>query len=366
MGAAYCGMVIQATLPPPRRISREFSMPMMREQLGQGSLGHAVAGVVEQRQDDGRVAGVVVDVRRTDLRAGLAGVGGVVLIEPFGLLGRPLQHARLRQLVDLQLAALGVAGAAQDVVGLLVDFPLRVVAVVRPLHHHHTGTDEAGQVVDMTIGFVELAAARQPDHLLGAQVVVQPTGHLILAQVSVTVAVEQALLGGQQDALAIGLDAAHLSDEGRTVAIKTFDLEDLLRNLIVLVPRVVEAAIETAVSVELEVHTAHFTALVIHQKGRAAVAEPGVVAGHFHHPHMRRQLTTSIGVLTGRGAHGHRLATGDGADDIDPDLLRWLGTVAPYVGTLRPAEPAARFGFKFTGQAEAVGFGQGGQGTGHC
>ena len=86
-------------------------MPMMREQLGQGSLGHAVAGVVEQRQDDGRVAGVVVDVRRADLRTGLAGVGGVVLIEPFGLLGRA--HAVDRALAGCKPGA-RVSDAVRD------------------------------------------------------------------------------------------------------------------------------------------------------------------------------------------------------------------------------------------------------------
>jgi len=336
------------------------------EQLGQGGLGDAVVGVAEQRQDDGRVAGVVVDVGGADLRAGLAGVGGVVLIQALGLGRRPFQHARLRQLVHLQRAATGVAGAAQDVVGLLVDFPLRVAAVVGPLHHHHAGADEAGQVVDMAVGFIELAAARQPDHLLGAQVVRKAAGHLVLAQVGVAVAVEQALLGGQQGALAVALDAAHLGDKGRAVALEAFDLEDLLGDLVVLVPGVVEAAIEAAVGVELEVHAAHFAALVVDQEGRAAVAEPGVVAGHLHHPHMGRQQAAGVGVLGRRGAHGHRLAAGDGADDLDPDLLRRLAAVAPHVRALRPAEPAAGLGFEFTGQAEAVGLGQGGQGTGHC
>ena len=253
-------------------------------------------------------------------------------------------------------AALGITGAAQDVVGLLVDFPLRVRTVVGPLLHHHTGADEAGQVIDMAVGFVELATTRQPDHLFGTEVVGQPAGHLIFAQVGVAVAVEQALLGSQQSTLAIGLDTAHLGNKGRAVAVIAFDFEDLLRDLIVLVPRVVQAAVKTSVGVELKIHAAHFAAVVIDQKSRTAVAEPGVVAGHFHHPHMGRQLATSIGVLAGRGAHGHRLTAGNRADDIDPDFLRWLGAVAPDVGALRPAEPATGLGFEFAGQTEAIGF----------
>jgi hypothetical protein len=46
---------------------------------------------------------------------------------------------------------------------------LRVIAVVGPLQHHFAGAHEAREVIDMAIGFVELAAARQPDHLFGAR-----------------------------------------------------------------------------------------------------------------------------------------------------------------------------------------------------
>ena len=209
----------------------------------------------------------------------------------------------------------------------------------------------------MAVGFVELAAARQPDHLLGTKVIRQPTGHLVLAQVGVAIAVEQALFGGQQGALAIALDTAHFGDERRAITIETLDLENLLRDLIVLVPGVVKPAIEPAIGVELEVYAAYFGRLVMHQKGRAAVAEPGVVAGHFHHPHMRWQQASSVGVLRRRGANGDWLAAGDGRNDLDPDLLRRLAAVAPHVRALGPAEPAAALGFEFAGQTEAVGLG---------
>ena len=217
----------------------------------------------------------------------------------------------------------------------------------------------------MTVGFIELTTTRQPDHLFSAEVIAEPAGHLVLAQVSVAIAVKQALFGGQQGALAIGLDTAHFSDKGRAIAIIAFDFEDLLRNLIILVPRVVEPAIKTTVGVELEVHTAYFAAVVIDQKGWAAVAKPGVVAGHFHHPYMGRQLATGIGVLAGRGAYSDRLAAGNCRDDIHPNLLRRLGTVAPHVGAFRPAEPAAGLGFEFAGQTEAIGFRERSQGTRH-
>lgn len=292
-------------------------------------------------------------------------MGAVQLVQAFGFGGGPFQHVRLRQLVHHQLATTAVAGAAQDVVGLLVDFPLRVVAVVGPLQHHFAGAHEARQVVDMAVGLVELAAARQPDHLLRAQVVGEAPGDLGLAQVLVAIAVEQALLGGENAALAIALDAAQLSDQWRAIAVEVFDLEDLGGDLVVLVPGVIQAAVEAAIGVELEVDAAHFAALVIDHEARPAVAEPGVVAGHFHHPHLRRQQPAGIGELGGGSTDGDRFALGNRGDDPHPDLLRRLGAVAPDVGALRPAKPATGLGFEFAGQAETIVFGSGVEQSGH-
>ncbi|MOA19537.1 hypothetical protein D3C78_1399290 [compost metagenome] len=139
----------------------------------------------------------------------------------------------------------------------------------------------------MAIGLVELATARQPDHLLGTQVILQATRHFVLAQVGVAITIEQALLGGQQAALTIALDTAQLGNQRRAVTVEVFDFEDLLGNLIVLVPRIIETAIQPAVGIELEVDAAYFSAVIVNHKTSAAVAKPGVVAGHFHHPYLR-------------------------------------------------------------------------------
>ncbi|MNM84522.1 hypothetical protein D3C81_966120 [compost metagenome] len=181
----------------------------------------------------------------------------------------------------------------------------------------------------------------------------------------VAIAVEQALFGGQDAALAVALDAAQFGDQRCAIAVEAFDFEDLAGDLVVLVPRIVQAAVEAAVGVEFEVDAAHFATLVIDHKTRAAVAEPGVVAGHFHHTHLRWQLAARGGELCRRGAHGDRFAHGNGGDDLHPDFLRRLGTVAPDVGTLRPAEPATGLGFEFAGQTETVLFGSGVEQTGH-
>jgi hypothetical protein len=85
-------------------------------------------------------------------------------------------------------------------------------------------------------------------------------------------------------ALAVALDAAQFGDQRGAIVIEAFDFEDLAGDLVVLVLRVVQAA----AGVEFEVDAAHFAALVIDHEARPAVAEPGVVAGHFHHAHLRR------------------------------------------------------------------------------
>ncbi|VVN19967.1 hypothetical protein PS623_04239 [Pseudomonas fluorescens] len=140
----------------------------------------------------------------------------------------------------------------------------------------------------MAVGFIELAATWQPDHLLGTKVILQAPGHFCFAQMSVAIAVEQALLGGQQAALAVTLDAAEFCDQRRAVAVQVFDLEDLASDLVVLVPWVVEATVEAAIGVELEVDAAYLAAVIVDHEARSAVAKPGVIASHLHYPHRLR------------------------------------------------------------------------------
>lgn len=217
----------------------------------------------------------------------------------------------------------------------------------------------------MAIGLVELAATGQPDHLVRAQVILQAAGDLGFAQVRVAITVEQALLGGQQAALAVTLNTAKLGDQWGAVTVQAFDFEHFLGDLVVLVPRIVEATVEPTVGVELEVDAAHLTAAVVHHEASTAVAKPGVVAGHFHHPHLRRQHAPGVGVLGSRGADRDGLTGRDCADDIDPDFLRRLGTIAPYVRALGPTEPASRLALEFARQAETIGFGGGSERTCH-
>ena len=145
----------------------------------------------------------------------------------------------------------------QNVVGLLVDFPLRVIAIVGPLQRHFTGAHEAGEIVDMAVGFVEFAAPWQPDDLLGAEVIGQSPGHFFLTQMLVAIAIEQALLGGENAALAVALDTAQFGNRRHAVTVEPFDTEDFAGDLVpvTLPPGNTDPAVEAAVSVELKTGT---------------------------------------------------------------------------------------------------------------
>src|SRR3990167_7138607 len=91
-----------------------------------------------------------------------------------------------------------------------------------------------------------------------------------------------------------------------------FDLEDLVRHLIVTLPRPVQATIEAAPGVEGPVDAAYFTAGV-GDESRAGVAHPSVVGGYFYQADIAVvEARSGIVVLPGRHADGHRFKGGDG------------------------------------------------------
>ena len=82
------------------------------------------------------------------------------------------------------------------------------------------GADEAGDVVDVAVGVVAGDAAAEPDDLLDAEIVVEGPLKLLAADAGVALLhfAEQALFGGQQDALAVGVDGAAFEDEPALLA----------------------------------------------------------------------------------------------------------------------------------------------------
>src|SRR5208282_2670357 len=123
-------------------------------------------------------------------------------------------------------------------------------AVPGPGERHMSRAGEAGEFVDVTAGFIEIYALPQPDHAADAQIAAQLFLDLGTGEPGIAIRIEQALFGGQTGALPIHVDGAALEHEGRPVAIGTFDLQHLLRDLVIAIPGEVQTAVETAPGVE--------------------------------------------------------------------------------------------------------------------
>ena len=92
---------------------------------------------------------------------------------------------------------------------------VRVARVVLLRQHDAPGRDEAREVVDVAARVVAGDAAAEPDHLLGAEIVAQDRSVSAAAELGVArrLAVEQALFGGEQRALAVDVDGAALEHD---------------------------------------------------------------------------------------------------------------------------------------------------------
>jgi hypothetical protein len=74
--------------------------------------------------------------------------------------------------------------------------------------------NEAGDVVDVAVGIVAGDAAIEPDHLIDAEKIVKGLLQLRAADAGIALLylAEQALLGGEQNARAVGVDGAAFED----------------------------------------------------------------------------------------------------------------------------------------------------------
>ena len=256
--------------------------------------------------------------------------------------------------MHLQPAAFGVGGLAQGGAGGPGRLIEGVGGVVRPDTGHLAGPHKAGNVVDVAVGLAGVNAVLEPDHLVHIQILFQLLLDLALGHVGVAPRAQKAHLGGEQGAFPVHVDGAALQHKaGRVVAVHTFDLADLAGHGVVVGPGKIAPVHKAAPGVELPVHRAH-RALVVGQKGGAAVPAPGVVGAHLHHPHLVGQLGAGVGVLGGGDQHGHRLKGADGPGHVGIGFLGGLCAVAPVVRPLGPDHPDLFLGLVLAGHAEAV------------
>ena len=149
---------------------------------------------------------------------------------------------------------------------------------------------EAGDVVDVAVGVVAGAALVEPEDLFDAEVVVEGPFEVLAgfgfgaeAGVALLDFGEEALFGGEEEAGAVGVDAAAFEDEAVGFAGWEFDLGfelgdvvvfgDVLGDLIVAAPVVVLGP-----GVELPVGDGEVAGGVFDEDG-AGVAEPDAVGG---------------------------------------------------------------------------------------
>ena len=344
--------------------------------------GQLVVLVAVLRDDDAVVGHEVVHVGGDQRLVGDARLG--VLVGVDGVAGGLVHVQRLHghaELVDLQLAALGVNRVGEGLVGGVALLVERVLGVVGPDADHDARGDEGGDVVDVAVGLLGVDALLDPDDLLDAEVVLEVLGHVpakLLAPGLELLAVlgpdglgvlllehrgagaaggQEALVGDDEGALAVDGDGAALEDHVvGTVAAAAGELGHLEGDLLVLVPREVEAVDEAAVAVEVPVVGA-LLALAVDDVGGAGVAEPGVVGGHLDDGDVLVVLEDglAVGVVDLVGAHVDRGELGDGAGDGGILPLGGLGAVGPGVGAVGPAHPHAVLGGELGGHEEAVG-----------
>ena len=154
------------------------------------------------------------------------------------------------------------------------------------------------------------------------------------------------------------MDRAALEHEALgAVGIDALELADLLRDLIVEIPREIEPVDQTAPCVERPVHGAQ-TAAIVDEKRRPAVADPRVVARHLDDAHFARQALARVLVLRRADADRHGFKLQDGLRHVQKRPLRGLGAVAPVVVALRPEHPHTGLRLKLRRHPVAVALGR--------
>src|ERR1700728_4712302 len=262
-------------------------------------------------------------------------------IDARGLLGRHEQGPGLMNSVNLQAAAARVSGMTQTLIGILGNLKLRIRAIIRPSESHMPGTHEAGELIDVTTGLVKIDALLQPYHRAHRQVSAQLLFYVLARQMWIAIRIEQALFCGQARALSVHVNCAALHHQRRAVAVSALHLQNLLRDLIIPVPRKVQSSLQTSPGVECPINAAA-ASLRIDDERWAAVAHPRIVAADLDDAHAARQACARILKLRRRDSDRHRLAAGDRRRDRSKGCLCRLPAQAPRAPSSGPQNPTSR------------------------
>jgi len=221
--------------------------------------------------------------------------------------------------------------------------------------------DEAGDVVDVAVGVVAGAALVEPENLFDAEVVVEGLLEVLAgfgfgAQAGVALLNfgEEALFGGEEEAGAVGVDAAAFEDEAVGLGFGIFGVGvdlgfelgnvvvsgDVLGDLVVAAPVVVLGP-----GVELPVGDGEVACGILYEDG-AGVAEPDAIglplveveAGEIGSgaAEVADGAVFSVGIVD-EDVDGFDL--GEVADDLGVDPGDGLEFSRPVLGVVGPGDP---------------------------
>ena len=217
-----------------------------------------------------------------------------------------------------------------------------VLARVRDQRQHDAGTGEASDIVHVAAGLVVLQALTQPDDLAHAEVMRQPFLDLLAVEVGIAAGAQQALLGGQQRALAVDVDGAALEHHGRLVAPHAEALEQRRAERRVMLVGSAGAAPGGDAPVR-----PRDPARAVDEEAGGAVADPGIVdlEGLLLDPAAADER--GVGDVLGPRHQGHGLELGDDRGHPGVGLPGIVEALAPGLGAARPSHPAACVGLPF-------------------
>ena len=328
---------------------------VLRENFLQDGLGLCIHRVIKARRDNAAVDDQKVHVRTGQAFRRITILAACNLVDAITLFLGGVHRPRNRHFVHHKRPPLGVRAGRQNVHRRMTTHIVGIALIVSPGQQHLARRNVAAEVIHMAVGFIIEQTIRQPDNLIHSQICTQHAFDFFAGQVRVAVAVHQALSRSNQRAFTVNVNRAAFQHKTFGVVTRaTFYFQHLAAHLLVAVPRKVQTTVKPAPGVEIPVHTTHFTA-VVDDKGRPAVAYPGIVAGHFDHTNIRHiKLRTGIFILGCRHPDSHRFKARNGLGHCRVRRLRRLAAQAPVVRTLRPDHPGLGLRSPFGRHIKAV------------
>jgi hypothetical protein len=319
----------------------------IREELLESIEGDAVGRVVEDGYQYYRIG---------DIEIGVGGREGLPVID------HRIGHGEGD---DAEGAAVEIAGAAEEAEVFLEGFVVGAGGVVFDGEGDGIGACEAGEVVDMAVGVIAGDAAVEPEGARNAEPAFEEGFILFAAEAGIAFLdrAEEALFGGEEEALAVDVDGAAFKDDAATVPEGVFGLEaggagGEFAGAVVAGPVVV---LGPAVEVEFDGGAGGVGA--VDEEG-AEVAGPTAVGGGVDEGDTvvpgagLTEEGAGLGAKVAGDENADEFVAGEDADDFAVEVGDGFEFTWPVGGFVGPGEPGGSVGFPFGGEAEGGGHGR--------